>query len=161
MQILVVYHTRTGNTKRLAEAIAAGAAEVSGTTVTVKTAAEVTGADFLAARGIIVGSPCYFGSMAAEVKAMFDRLVGVRNQMADRIGAAFAAAGDPNGGKETTLLSILQAMLIYGMVVVGDPLDASGHYGVAATGDPDRMQLAHAGKLGRRVATLVARLGGG
>jgi len=40
-------------------------------------------------------------------------------------------------GKETTMISIIQCLLIYGMIVAGDPLDATGHYGVACVGPPD------------------------
>jgi NAD(P)H dehydrogenase (quinone) len=80
--------------------------------------------------------------------------------MGDRVGAAFATSGDATGGKETTLLSILQAMLIYGMIIMGDPLDATGHYGVACTGLPDKLTAANAAKLGKRVALLTKKLRG-
>jgi NAD(P)H dehydrogenase (quinone) len=55
-------------------------------------------------------------------------------------------------------MSILQALLIYGMIIVGDPLDATGHYGVACSGKPDEKALSNARKLGRRVAELVKKL---
>jgi len=109
---------------------------------------------------VIAGSPVYYGSMAAELKAVFDRLVDYRDRMEDKIGAAFATSGHHAGGKETTILSILQAMLINGMIVVGDPLDASGHYGVCCTGAPDARTASDARKLGRRVAALAGRLMG-
>ena len=96
--------------------------------------------------------------MAAELKAVFDQFVGVRKKMEDKIGAAFATSGDPSGGKETTLMSIIQAFLIYGMIVAGDPLDATGHYGVSCVGSPDRDALINAALLGKRVASLVKQL---
>jgi NAD(P)H dehydrogenase (quinone) len=96
--------------------------------------------------------------MAAELKEVFDNFVNIRSRMGGKIGAAFATAGDPSGGKETTILSIIQAMLIYGMVIVGDPLDATGHYGVSCTGAPDRRTSGNAAKLGKRVALLARRL---
>jgi NAD(P)H dehydrogenase (quinone) len=96
--------------------------------------------------------------MAAEIKEVFDRFVGIRQKMGDKIGAAFATAGDSSGGKETTMLSIIEAMLIYGMIIVGDPLDATGHYGVSCTGAPDAKTCQNAVKLGRRVATLVKKM---
>jgi NAD(P)H dehydrogenase (quinone) len=158
MQVLVVYCTRSGNTKKLAEEIAAGVKEVKGVDCAVKTAQEVTKEDFLAAHGVIAGSPVYFGSMAAPLKDLFDRLVVVRKNMGDKVGAAFATGGDPSGGKETTLISIIQALLIYGMIIVGDPLDATGHYGVACVGSPDEKAVVNARKLGKRVAALVKQL---
>lgn len=157
MQILVLYHSVTGRTRKLAEAVAEGV-RAAGAGCVMRSAAEVTREDFRRAQGIIAGSPVYYGSMAAELKAVFDRFVDLREEMEGKIGAAFATAGDPSGGKETTLLSILQAMLINGMIVAGDPLEASGHYGVACAGEPDRAALAGATALGRRIAALAARL---
>ena len=53
---------------------------------------------------------------------------------------------------------MLQALLIYGMIVVGDPLDATGHYGVTCVDAPDAETLENAAKLGRRVAFFVKKL---
>ncbi len=160
MQVLVMYYSRTGNTKKLAEAVASGVKEVNDVKCLLKLASEVTKDDFLSSDGIIAGSPVYFGTMAAELKEVFDKYVGIRRRMENKIGAGFATSGDVTGGKETTIFSILQAMLIYGMIIVGDPMDATGHYGVACTGAPDERTLSSAGKLGKRVASLVKKLGG-
>ncbi|MCX7965374.1 MAG: NAD(P)H-dependent oxidoreductase [Syntrophorhabdaceae bacterium] len=158
MQILIMYYSRGGNTKKLAEAIAKGVNEVEGVNCVIKSTKEITKDDFLNSQGIIAGSPVYFGSMASELKEVFDRFVGIRKQMEGKVGAAFATSGDATGGKETTIFSIIQAFLIYGMVVVGDPMDATGHYGVACTGAPDEKTILNAKKLGRRVASLVKKL---
>jgi len=58
------------------------------------------------------------------------------------------------------MMSIIQALLIYGMVIVGDPLSATGHYGVACVGAPDEKIGENAVKLGRRVAELAKKLKG-
>ncbi|MCX8021326.1 MAG: NAD(P)H-dependent oxidoreductase [Syntrophorhabdaceae bacterium] len=160
MQVLIMYHSRSGKTKRLAEEIGKGVLEIEGVNCIIKPVQDVTKDDFIASDGLIAGSPVYFGSMAAEMKAVFDNFVGIRRQMEDKIGAAFTTSGDLTGGKETTIFSILQAMLIYGMIVVGDPLDATGHYGVASTGMPDEKTLQNARKLGKRVASLVKKMKG-
>ena len=108
MQVLIMYYSRTGNTQKLADAIAHGVRQVDGVACVVKPVAEITEQDWLAADGIIAGSPVYAGSMAAELKTIFDT-VGVRNQkMANKIGAAFATGDFPSGGKETTLYSGLE-----------------------------------------------------
>ncbi len=158
MKILVLYYSKTGNTKKLAEAIAEGVKEIEGAEPVLKSTTEVTKEDFLEAKGIIAGSPVYFGVMATDLKRIFDEFVGVRKKMENKIGAAFATSGDPTGGKETTMLSILQAMLIYGMIIVGDPLSATGHYGVACVGEPDKKARENGKKLGRRVADLAKKL---
>jgi NAD(P)H dehydrogenase (quinone) len=160
MQVLVMYFSKTGNTRKLAEEVVKGIEEVSEVKCVLKQVSEVTKDDFLGADAIIAGSPVYFGAMAAEMKEVFDKFVGIRKQMGDKIGAAFATSGDQSGGKETTIFSIIQAMLIYGMIIVGDPLDATGHYGVSCTGTPDKTTASNASKLGKRVALLVKKLRG-
>jgi NAD(P)H dehydrogenase (quinone) len=96
--------------------------------------------------------------MAAPLKDVFDRLVMTRPRMGGKVGAAFASGGDASGGKETTLLSILHAFLINGMIVVGDPLDTGGHYGAACIGEPDAEALENAKALGKRVAELAKKV---
>jgi NAD(P)H dehydrogenase (quinone) len=160
MNVLVLYFSKGGNTRRLAEAIADGARSVDDTTVVLKSTDDVSKEDFLAADGLIAGSPVYFGSMAAPLKAVFDEYVGLRRKMENKVGAAFATSGDPTGGKETTMLAIIQAFLIYGMVIVGDPLPATGHYGTACVGAPDAKAIDNGAKLGRRVAEMARRLAG-
>ena len=114
--------------------------------------------DFLDSAGIIAGSPVYFGAMAYDLKRVFDEFVVIRKKMENKVGAAFATSGDPSGGKETTIISIIQCLLIYGMIVVGDPMDATGHYGVACVGAPDEKIGENGRKLGRRVAELCKKL---
>lgn len=158
MQVLVMYYSKSGNTKKLAEEITKGVQEIEEVNCIIKSASEVTKEDFIKSDGIIAGSPVYFGTMAAELKEIFDKFVIIRNQMENTVGAAFATSADQSGGKETTITSIIHAFLIYGMIVVGDPLDATGHYGVACIGAPDEKTKVNAAKLGKRVALLVKKL---
>ena len=160
MQILILYFSKTGNTKKLAEAIVKGVENVEGVNAILKNTDEVKKEDFIAANGVIAGSPVYFGVMAAQLKKIFDDFVGVRRKMEGKVGAAFATSADPTGGKETTMMSIIQAMLIYGMVIVGDPMSATGHFGVACVGAPDGKSEENGMKLGQRVADLVKKLYG-
>ncbi len=158
MQVLVLYFSKGGNTRRLAEAIAEGVNSIEGATVKLITTQNVTKDDFIESAGIIAGSPVYFGSMAAELKKVFEDFVSVRKQMEDKVGAAFTTSGDPTGGKETTLMSILQCLMIYGMIIAGDPMSATGHYGTACVGVPDTDTIENGKKLGQRVAELVIKL---
>jgi len=158
MQILVLYYSKGGNTRKLAEKIAEGVEQAEGVKALLKGTDEVSQDDFLASDGVIAGSPVYFGVMAAELKKVFDEFVGVRKRMEGKVGAAFATSADPSGGKETTMMSIIQALLIYGMVIVGDPMAATGHYGVSCVGAPDQKVGENAAKLGRRVAETAKKL---
>ena len=158
MQVLVLYHSKSGNTRSLAEAVAEGARDVEGINVIMKTPSDVKKEDFVDSQGIVIGSPVYFGTMASEIKKVIDDFVVVRRKMEGKVGAAFASSADASGGKETTIIAILQALLIYGMVIVGDPISTGGHYGATSQGSPTASDIKKAESLGRRVAELVKKL---
>ena len=158
MKVLILYYSKGGNTRKLAEAIAQGVSQVDGVEAALRHTRDVTKDDFLTADGLVVGSPVYFGTMAAQLKQVLDDFVSVRKRMENKVGAAFSTSGDASGGKETTMMSIIQALLIYGIIIVGDPMSATGHYGTACVGAPDTGALDNGRKLGRRVAELVKRL---
>jgi len=149
--ILVVYYSRSGNTEKLAKAVAEGVRDGGGNP-TLKSVDEVEINELPSYDGIIAGSPVYYGMMAAELKKFFDESVVVRRKLFNKVGAAFATGAHRTGGKETTLISIIQAMLIEGLVVVGDPLETGGHYGAAGS---DEVGLKEGRALGKRVAELA------
>jgi NAD(P)H dehydrogenase (quinone) len=159
MKVLIAYSSKTGHTEHLAEAVARGVRE-RGEAI-IKKGKDITLDDLQSADALIVGSPVYFGSMSSEIKEMFDRSVAIRGRLEGKVGAAFTTSGHHTGGKETTLLSILQAMLIHGMIVIGDPLSSGGHYGVGGVGEPDSTTLQAGEELGRRVAELVEKIKSG
>lgn len=150
-KVLVVYHSRSGNTAKMAAAVAEGARN-GGAEAGLKKFEEATLEDLTGADGIVLGAPTYFGTLSGEMKGFIDRSVRIRGRLEDKIGAAFTSSGSPTGGNETTLISIIEAMLIHGMVIVGDPLETGGHYGAVAVGAPDASALIACRKLGERVA---------
>jgi multimeric flavodoxin WrbA len=80
------------------------------------------------ADGIIVASPVYFGSVTAQLKALFDRTIPLRRQgmrLLDKVGCGITVGGSRNGGQEKAMESIHAWMHIQGIVVVGD----SSHFG--------------------------------
>ena len=159
-KILVTYSTKGGNTEKLAKAIAKGAASVENCEAILKKAKDTTTDDLVEADGIIIGSPVYFGTVSAEVKDLIDRSVSVRRKLKDKVGAAFTTSGHITGGKELTLFSIIAAMLIHQMIIVGDPIEAGGHFGVACTGSPQAEDENNGFALGERVAKVVKQLKG-
>jgi NAD(P)H dehydrogenase (quinone) len=167
VKILVAYHSRSGNTERLAQAVAEGARSLAGASVQVKRVGLVTADDLFAADAIVVGSPVYWSNMAGEVKSFFDDWqlkfgVFPEFKMKDKIGAAFATGGQVSGGKEVTMLTILAAMLGNQMIVVS----GGGAFGASATteGDSqgiDAKELGDAKSLGRRVAEVTRMIKAG
>jgi NAD(P)H dehydrogenase (quinone) len=160
--VLITYHSVSGNTEKMAQGVAEGAKAVPGTNVALKRVGEVATDDLLSADAVIVGSPVYFGSMSGEVKMFFDNWLlkfGVfqDRKMRNKVGGAFASGGAISNGKETTMLAILQAMLVNQMIVVG----GGGAFGASATTGADspgidEKELAEARSLGRRVAEVAA-----
>ena len=154
--VLVVYYSRSGNTRKMAEAVAEGAREVPGAKVSLQSVENTSPDHLLAAHAVIMGSPVYYGTMAAPLKTLIDSSVIHHRKLNGKVGAAFASSGADHGGNETTVLDILKALLIHGMIVQGDP--EGDHYGAVAVGAPDERSLNSCRKMGKRVAQLALKL---
>jgi len=154
-KVIVIYFSKTGNTKRMAEFIADGA-KAQNAQVTLKEVQEVAPKDLLQYDGIIIGSPTYYGSMAAEIKRLMDASVEFHGELEDKVGGAFASAANIGGGNETTVLDILNAMLIHGMIIQG--AFQGDHYGPISIGTPNNRVEGQCKALGQRVAALSAKL---
>jgi NAD(P)H dehydrogenase (quinone) len=155
-KVLITYYSRSGNTEQMAQAVAAGAKQVKGAEVEVRPVEELSPDDLLKPDAIIMGSPVYYGTMAAELKSLIDQSVKHHGKLVGKVGGAFASSGGPGGGNETTVLDIIKAQLVHGMIVQGD--SGGDHYGPIAVGAPDERSRKECQKLGRRVAELVLRL---
>ena len=156
LKILIVYDSKSGNTEKMALAVSEGAKQIKGVKTIVKKVEQTSLADLRSANGIIMGSPTYYGLMSAKLKALLDKSVQIHGRLEGKVGAAFTSAGGTATGAETTVLSILQAMLIHGMIVQGRSDDK--HYGAAAVGSPNKRELEFCRALGKRVASLVTKL---
>jgi len=161
IHVLIAYHSLSGHTEQMAEAVAEGARTVAHTHVSVKRVRQVTAEDLFAADAIILGSPVYWSNMAGEVKAFIDDWqfkfgVFPEFKLKNKVGAAFATGGQISSGKELTMLSMLAAMLGNYMIVVS----GGGAFGASATteGDSpglDEQELSGARALGRRVVEVT------
>ena len=54
--------------------------------------------------------------------------------------------------------STIYTVMIHGMIIVGDPLDAIGYYGVTCVSTPDKLATENGTKLGKQVALLAKKL---
>jgi len=154
-KILIIYFSQTGNTEKMAYAVAEGVREER-VEHQVKKVQEASLDDLLDVEGIVIGSLTYFGTMAAEMKSFLDQSVVHFNRLKGKVGGAFASSALLGGGNETTVLAILQALLIHGMIVEGTT--EGGHYGPVALGPPDQRSTEECKQLGRRVARLAKKL---
>ena len=156
-KVLVVYYTRTGNTKAMAEFVAAGA-EKEGADVTLKDVEETRPEELLQYDAIAAGSPTYYGGMAGKLKEFFDASVAHHGKLSGKVGGAFSSSMNIGGGNETTVLDILHVMLIHGMIVQGT--SEGDHYGPVSIDTPDDRARTQCQALGRRVASLAKALFG-
>ena len=154
-KVLVLYYSKSGNTKKMAEKIAETINKENVDTV-LKNTEEISASELLGYDGIIVGSPTYYGTMAWQIKKLFDESVKFHGALKGKIGGAFASAANIGGGNETTINDILNALLIHGMIVQGEP--TGDHYGPVAIGAPDLRALKCCERLGKNVAALIKKL---
>jgi len=154
-KVLVVYDSRSGNTEKMAFAVAEGVKAKKAEAI-VKKVEETSVEDLVDNDAIIMGSPTYYGQMSGKLKELVDKSVEVHGKLEGKVGGAFTSSGGTATGAETTLLSILQAMLVHGMIVPGT--SNFKHYGSAAVGAPNKDDVEDCRDLGKRVAMLVLKL---
>lgn len=129
-----------------------------------------TGADLEWADAVVFGTPTRFGNVAAQLKAFIDTLGGLwfKGKLADKVYAGFTSAQNAHGGQESTLLALYNSIYHFGGILATpsytDPVvytSGGNPYGVSVTAGgagPTEADLGHARVLGKRVATLAARL---
>lgn len=154
-KVLIIYYSRTGNTKAMATAVEEGV-KSEGLDIQLKDVKDVSPRELLEYEGIIIGSPTYYGTMAGQIKLLLDESVEYHGKLAGKVGGAFSSSGILGGGNETTVLDILKALLIHGMIIQGSPMGP--HYGPVAIGKPDTSNRNQCVNLGKSVAQLVKRL---
>ncbi len=154
-KVLVCYYSRSGHTKKMAAEIA-GVMAGEGLEVDLKAVNEIEAGALLDYQGIVIGSPTYYGTMAWPIKKLLDESVKFHGKLRGRVGGAFASSANIGGGNETTILDILNALLIHGMVIQGDW--SGDHYGPVSIGRPDARSLQCCQSHARNLARLVKRL---
>jgi NAD(P)H dehydrogenase (quinone) len=163
-EILIVYYSRSGNTKQMAEVVAAGANEIDNVNIKLFSVDSVKIEDVKSAQAIIIGSPVYNANTAPEIQEFINKWPFKNSPMKNKIGAAFVTAGGISAGEEIVLTNILKSMLIFGMIIVGGD-DWTSAFGASAitSEEPfskplDDLFLEKARKLGKRVAEIAVRL---
>lgn len=154
-KILIIYYSETGNTKKMAELIAEGVKEEK-IDVVVKNVEDTDAKELLEYDGIIIGSPTYYGLPAYQIKKLLDDSVAFHGSLEGKVGGAFSSSANVGGGNETTIMSIIQAMLIHGMIVKGT--SKGDHYGPVSIGKPDLRVEKQCKTYGKMIASLVKKL---
>ncbi|MCF6777061.1 NAD(P)H:quinone oxidoreductase [Thiotrichales bacterium 19X7-9] len=191
--ILVIYYSRYGKTKDLAYQIAEGVLSVEGIEVKVRTVADivtttdkntaiteqtelcVTQEELENCAGLIIGSPTYFGNMAAAMKHFFDSTsdLWMTGALINKPAGVFTSTGGMHAGQEATLLSMMLPLLHHGALITGIPYSCKALHTTTTGGSPYGASH-HAGgvianpiskdesdvckTLGKNVATLAKKL---
>lgn len=159
---IVIYYSRSGNTETMAKLIAKGMND-EGLPTDCKSVDKVkastghlTVEQLLDYDAIVMGSPTYYGQMAAPIKQLIDDMVSFHGKLDGKIGAAFSSAANIGGGNETTIMGIIEALLIAGLIIQGDP--SGDHYGPVSIGKPDGRVEKQCARRGQRIAQLTKKL---
>jgi NAD(P)H dehydrogenase (quinone) len=141
-EILVLYYSRYGSVRQMAQFVARGVGQVAGAAARVRTVPEVSAVSEAVAPGVpdagapyvelkdleecaalALGSPTRFGNMAAALKYFLDSTsaLWLRGALSGKPAAVFTSTSSLHGGQETTLLSMALPLLHHGMIIVGLP----------------------------------------
>ncbi|MCF8031559.1 MAG: NAD(P)H-dependent oxidoreductase [Desulfarculaceae bacterium] len=156
-QVLIAYHSHGGNTRKMAEALAQAVSD-TGCEAILETVGESAMEKLPSVDGLLLGSPCYFGSMATPVKQFLDDSIKFfgKGMLVGKAAGVFCSTGNIGGGGETTLISMTLGLMIHGMVIQG--IKSGGHFGPLAIGEPDERVLAECRDYGEQFSGLVKTL---
>jgi len=161
-KVAIIYDSKSGHTKMMAEAVAEGAKSAGAKELRILHVDEASAQDLLWADGIAIGSPCYCGLISGKLKAFLDNSLEAWGKVEGKVACAFASEGGAGGGAELTLLSILIGMMNYGFLVFGVTdyvaKKMTLHYGVVAVSEPNEEELAACHKLGEKLVGHVMRM---
>jgi NAD(P)H dehydrogenase (quinone) len=163
-RVLVLYYSKDGHTKMMADLVAEGAASVPATEIRLKSVAEATADDLVWCDGLAAGSPTHMGTIAWEMKRWWDVTAQpLWPKVEGKIGCAFSSSGGLAGGGELTCLALQIVLMNYGLLVFGVPdYTAPGqtlHYGAICAGRPRTDGEREAcRRLGRRLSEWVQTL---
>jgi len=156
-EILVLYYSRRGSVASMAQLVARGIEEVSGTSARIRTVPAVStvceatedsipdsGApyashdDLRECDGFVIGSPTRFGNMAAPLKYFIDSTsdMWLSGTLAGKPVAFFTSTSSMHGGQETTLLSMMLPMLHHGALIMGLPYSNTDVFHTTSGGTP-------------------------
>ena len=134
MNVLIIYYSTNGSTKKMARLIARGVEMIEGVSSVIRTVTNISDdttttdaivdkSDLDQCDGIIIGSPTHFGNMSGSMKAFIDTTTAewFNGCLTGKPGGVFTSTSSMHGGQESTLLSMMLPLLHHGVIITGVP----------------------------------------
>ncbi|WP_044346905.1 flavodoxin family protein [Dethiosulfatarculus sandiegensis] len=132
-EVLVIYASDHGATRKMAQAIQKGVQSVNQASARVLSVEQVKEEDLLKADAIVLGSPVHMGSMDWRIKKFIDQVCSgpwMSDSMVGKLGAVFACGsgfGNAGGGVELTMLAMLNNLVELGLIIIPLPKNSTGY----------------------------------
>ena len=155
--VLVLYYSRHGSISEMATLISRGIESVPNSSARLRTVPRVSsvceatetsipdqGAPYVSYQdlqecsGIALGSPAYFGNMAADLKHFIDGSTNtwLSSSLVGKPASVFTSSSSQHGGQEMTLITMLIPLLHHGAVIVGLPYSEPALMATTTGGTP-------------------------
>lgn len=115
MKMSVLYHSKSGHTREMAETIARGMQSVEGAEAKAFPIDALDEGWVKQSACIVLGSPIYMASISAEMKLWLETGLP-KLGLAGKIGGAFATADYVHGGGELGIHTLLDHLMVYGLL---------------------------------------------
>lgn len=163
--VLIAYHSVSGHTAKMAKSIQKGILESSDIKVILKPVSEVTQEELLDANAIVIGSPVYNANPSPEILSFIKTWPFEGQPLKNKLGGVFVTAGGLSSGEELVQSSLLHAMMVYGMIVMGGD-DWKSSFGASGIHEEGRYQsteldeyfLEKGFRLGKRLAEVLKKM---
>ncbi len=159
VKIGIIYHSETGNTKRMAELIEEGCRKVADVEARTMAINELDEAYIAEARAVLFGGPTYEGTISWQMKRVLDE---IPVKLGGKLGGVFASQNWPGGGgADFAELTLIAAMLVRGMLIYSGGITKGApflHFGAVSARRPEGLYAERCVKLGENIAEKAVEL---
>jgi len=159
VRIAIIYHSETGNTKKMAELVQQGCLRIKDVEARCFAIDGVDSEYLASARAVILGSPTYEGTMSWQMKRFLDE---VSVDLAGKLGGVFASQNWPGGGgADLAEIGMIAGMLVRGMLIYSGGITLGKpflHFGAVSERAPEGLYADRCIKLGENIAAKAAAL---
>jgi len=161
IKVAVVYHSETGNTRKMAELVREGCLKVQGVEAKVMSVGDLDRAFLEGAQAVLLGCPTYEGSPSWQMKKFLDT---VDVDLSGKLGGVFVSQNWPGGGgADFAEMVLIAGMLVRGMLIYSGGITRGYpylHFGAVSARSPEGLYAERCLKLGENVASKAKELFG-